>query len=311
MSTPLTSLCLSSNAEDLQPVQQFSLCKLYMLTSQNDHHWGVEYGELQDDKYRDLGNIYVRSDIARLLSEKAVTLVPSEDTVNSIWEVTQYNVEKSSSILDRRRCFDVLPIQPYQYKLVPATVKRYKEKHKGIPIFSFDSQTSTFQRFDYPYNSLPRFTLDVYPFHSLIHSSKVMSSESHYYIGLSYMAWTFPTPRSFRSPGDADDSSSDSGSICTVVSARSDLSSNFLEYYNSTHGILPTKRTSNSNQVSLWLESLPAEKPLPIPVDNTAQELWNDDSMSTVSQISFDRSELVEEDDESNQDSSSQSAVEL
>ncbi|KAJ4469301.1 hypothetical protein J3R30DRAFT_3553222 [Lentinula aciculospora] len=283
MSIPLTSLCLSSNAEDLQPVQQFSLSKLYMLTSQHEHHWGLEYGELQEAKYRGLGDISVRGDIAQLLSEKAVTLVPSEDTVNSIWEVTQYNVEKSSSILDRRRCFDVLPIQPYQYKLVPATVERHKEKHKGIPIFAFDPQTSTFQQFDYPYDNLPAFTLDVYPFHSLMHSSKVMSGESHYYITLSCMAWTFPAPRSFRSPGDADDSSSDSGSICTVVSARSDLSSNFLEYYNSTHGILPTKGTSN--RVSVWLESLPSEMPLPIPVENTAQEPWNDESNSTVSQI--------------------------
>jgi len=37
-------------------------------------------------------------------------------------------------------------------------------------LFAFDSSSGTFQRFDYPYDKLPLFTLDCYPFHSVMHS---------------------------------------------------------------------------------------------------------------------------------------------
>ncbi|KAF9067873.1 hypothetical protein BDP27DRAFT_1422477 [Rhodocollybia butyracea] len=280
---PLTSLCLSSNVEDLQPVQEFCFYKPNITTPQHEYHWGLQWGELNQDKYCDLGYISVRGDIARLLSDKAITLIPSEDTVNAIWELSEYNLEKSSSVHDRRRCFDALPIQPYQYRLVANTIKQ----HKQMPLFSFNPQTSTFQQFDYPYDSLPTFTLDVYPFHSIMHSSGVVSSESHYYVGLSRTSWTFPKARDFRRPGDADSESSGSGSsagsICALPSPRSDISSNFLEYYNyKVHGILPAQRTSN--RVSLWLESLPAEQPLTIPFDNTALGQKDDESDSAVSQ---------------------------
>ncbi|KAF9067871.1 hypothetical protein BDP27DRAFT_1328185 [Rhodocollybia butyracea] len=290
LSMPLTSLCLSSNVEDLQPVQEFCFYKPNMATPQHEYHWGLQWGELNQDKYCGLGNI--------------------SDTVNAIWELSEYNLEKSSSVHDRRRCFDVLPIQSYQYRLVVNTIKQ----HKQIPLFSFDPQTSTFQQFDYPYDSLPTFTLDVYPFHSIMHSCRVVSSESHYYVGLSRTSWTFPRARDFRRPGDADGESSGSGSsagsICALPSPRSDISSSFVEYCNyKVHGILPAKRTSN--RVSLWLESLPAEQPLTIPFDNTALEQKDDESDSAGSRISFDCSELVGEDDESNQDSLSQSGMEL
>ncbi|KAF9067874.1 hypothetical protein BDP27DRAFT_1422478 [Rhodocollybia butyracea] len=270
ISLPLTSLCISSNVEELQPVQEFCFYKLHMgLTPQHEYHWGLQYGELNQDKYCGLGNIYVRGDIARLLFDKVITLIPSEDTVNAIWELSQYNLEKSTSIQDRRRCFDALPIQPYQYTLVASTIKQ----HKQIPLFSFDTQTSTFQQFDYPYDSLPAFTLDLYPFHSIIHSSKVVSSESHFYVGLSRTAWTFTKARDFRRSGDDDSESSDSGSsgsICALPSPRSDISSSFVEYCNPACDISPTKQTSN--RVSSWLKSLPIEKSLPVPLDSTALE---------------------------------------
>ncbi|KAF9067872.1 hypothetical protein BDP27DRAFT_1328186 [Rhodocollybia butyracea] len=257
-------------------LKTFSLSKIFASTSQicgstpqHEYHWGLQWGELEQNKYCNLGYISVRGDIARLLSDNAITLIPSEDTVNAIWEVSQYNLEKSSSIDDRRRCFDVLPIQPYHYRLVASTI----EQHKQIPLFSFDTQTSTFQQFDYPYDSLPTFTLDVYPFHSIMHSSQVVSRESHYHVVLSRMAWTLAQPRGFRCPGDDDSESSDSGSsgsICALPSPRSDLSSSFVEYYNSTRDVSPAKQTAN--RVSSWLESLPTEKSLPIPLDSTALE---------------------------------------
>ncbi|KAJ4469297.1 hypothetical protein J3R30DRAFT_1590448 [Lentinula aciculospora] len=257
ISISLTSLCLSSNAEDLQPVQEFCFYKSNMRTPQHEYHWGLQWGELEQDKYCDLGYISVRGDIAQLLSDNAITLIPTEGTVSAIWEVSQYNLEKSTSVHDRRRCFDILPIQPYQYRLVASTIGQPKQ----IPLFSFDIQTSTFQKFDYPYDSLPTFTLDVYPFHSIMHSSQVVSRESHHHVVRSRMAWTLPQPRSFRCPGDDDSESSDSsssGSVCALPSPRSDLSSSFAEYCNSTRDVLPAKQTVNG--VSSWLESLPTEK---------------------------------------------------
>ncbi|KAJ4469298.1 hypothetical protein J3R30DRAFT_3739386 [Lentinula aciculospora] len=272
ISISLTSLSLSSNVEDLQ---RFSLYKnfastsqIYELTPQHEYHWGLQYGELNQEKYCDLGYISVRGDIARLLSDKAITLIPSEDTINAIWEVSQYNLEKSASVHDRKQCFDALPIQPYQYKLVASTIKQ----HQQIPLFSFDPQTSTFQQFDYPYDSLPTFTLDTYPFHSVMHSFEAVSGEPYRHLVLSRI---FPKARNFRRPGDEDDGnessdSSSSGSVYALPSPRSDISLSFVEYCNSTRSVSPTKHTSN--RVSLWLESLPTEESIPIPFDSPALE---------------------------------------
>lgn len=40
-----------------------------------------------------------------------------------------------------------------------------------IPPLIFDSSSNLFQRFDYPYNDLPLFTLDCYPLFAVMHNS--------------------------------------------------------------------------------------------------------------------------------------------
>ena len=63
------------------------------------------------------------------------------------------------------------------------------------PLFAFDSCSRTFERFDYPYDDLPLFTLECYPFHSVMHSDRATLSQPIQEISYLAIQWTFPFPR--------------------------------------------------------------------------------------------------------------------
>ncbi|KAE9385101.1 hypothetical protein BT96DRAFT_1007368 [Gymnopus androsaceus JB14] len=131
-----------------------------------EYWWGLEPGVIDIDSH--LNRVSVRGDIERLLSVKALTLVPTKEIVDTMLELTLYN--QKHSVSERRRCFDALPDQDYQYRLVPGSGMKDR-----IPLFAFDSSSGTFERFDYPYDNLPLFTLSCYPFHSIMHSDFALS----------------------------------------------------------------------------------------------------------------------------------------
>ncbi|KAE9407408.1 hypothetical protein BT96DRAFT_986706 [Gymnopus androsaceus JB14] len=160
-SFPITSLTSISAVESLEPVKEFYLFKQIGRFRAREYWWGLEPGEIDIDSH--LNRVSVRSDIERLLSGRALTLVPTKDVIDTMLELTLYN--QKHSVFERRRCFEALPDRPYQYRLIPG-----KEMKNPIPLFAFDSSSGTFQRFDYPYDNLPLFTLDCYPFHSVMHS---------------------------------------------------------------------------------------------------------------------------------------------
>ncbi|KAE9387596.1 hypothetical protein BT96DRAFT_1025824 [Gymnopus androsaceus JB14] len=207
----LTSLSTSPNVDNLQTVEEFYLSRIKTHRLFHEFHWGLQPRELDLDSH--LNRVSVRSDIAGLLSVKALSLIPSEETLSSMWELAKHN--QRCSIDERWRCFDVLPIQSYQYKLVPGS----RNKCTEIPLFAFDPQTSSFEQFSYPYDDLPAFTLDLYPFHSVIHSSKAVwtndRSSPLYTIFNISISWMGNKPASFGqiAAGQLDtDSDSDSWS---------------------------------------------------------------------------------------------------
>lgn len=50
----------------------------------------------------------VRGDIERLLSEKALTLVPTKEVVDTMLELTIYN--RKHTVYERQQCYSVCPI---------------------------------------------------------------------------------------------------------------------------------------------------------------------------------------------------------
>ncbi|KAJ3994362.1 hypothetical protein F5050DRAFT_1809649 [Lentinula boryana] len=169
-SPSITSITSTSDAEKLEPLEDFRLFTCPSTVRNREYWWGLEAGEIDFDAC--FNKVSVRGDIARLLSDYALTLVPSREVLDIMLEHARFNQKHHLS--ERRRCFDVLPIQPYTYRLIPGS------ENKQIPLFAFDADPRTFQRFDHPYNDLPSFTLDCYPFHAVIHSDRVASYEPVY-----------------------------------------------------------------------------------------------------------------------------------
>jgi len=276
----LTSLSVSSKKEDLQPVEEFSFFQIKTQCLSREYHWGLEPGELDLDS--PLNHVSVRGDIARLLSAKVLVLIPSEETVNSMSELAEHN--QHCSIAERWRCFDFLPIQPYQYRLVPNS----RKKHEEIPLFAFDPQTFNFEQFSYPYDNLPTFTLDLYPFHSVMHSWSALcipdnrSSPFFTIFRLSFN-WALGKPSSFgRIPAESDAAESDSESCCSMVSTHSDVSA-LVESPPSHVHVSLTKRTAN--RISSWLVTLQEEKPLPVVPFASSEQDDESSSSDSLSQV--------------------------
>ncbi|KAF9071369.1 hypothetical protein BDP27DRAFT_1322387 [Rhodocollybia butyracea] len=174
MSLPITSLTSSSKAEKLRPLEEIFFFKRRGQFRTREYWWGLEPGEIDIDS--PLNTASVRSDIARLLSKRELTLVPSTDVIDTMLELTLYNhkhklSQAASDGSGRRRCVEVLPAQPYTYKLRPGIL------NKKTPLFIIDSNSGTVQRFEYPYTNLPLFTLGCYPFYTLMHSCFALPRE--------------------------------------------------------------------------------------------------------------------------------------
>ncbi|KAF9067710.1 hypothetical protein BDP27DRAFT_1328277 [Rhodocollybia butyracea] len=162
----LTDLTLSPSNERPESIEEFRLFQLQIQTLSCEYKWGLEPGEL--DLNSPINHVSVRRDIAELFTRESVSIIPQPETLKDMMELTHYN--QSAPISQRRRCYDVFPIQSYKYTLVVG--RRFRAG--GPPIFLFNANQSTFEKFEHPYIDLPQFTLDVYPFHSIMHSGEIV-----------------------------------------------------------------------------------------------------------------------------------------
>ncbi|KAF9067709.1 hypothetical protein BDP27DRAFT_1448884 [Rhodocollybia butyracea] len=162
----LTDLTLSPTSNPPESIEEFRLFRLQTRALSCEYKWGLEPGEL--DLSCSINHISVRRDIAELFSARSVTIIPQPETLKAMMELTHHN--QSAPISQRRRCYDVFPIQSYKYTLVIG--RRFKAR--GPPIYLFNANKSTFEKFEHPYIDLPQFTLNVYPFHSIMHSGQIV-----------------------------------------------------------------------------------------------------------------------------------------
>ncbi|KAF9063199.1 hypothetical protein BDP27DRAFT_1427086 [Rhodocollybia butyracea] len=182
----ITSLTSSSNAEKVEPIEDFRLFEMRVQARSFQRP-----GEI--DVNSSLNTVSVRGDIARLLNKEVLTLVPSKEVIDVMKELTLYD-KHSKSVSDRRRCFEVCRID---------LTARTRRAEKKIPLFAFDSSGNV-QQFDYPYSDIPPFTLDCYPLHTVMHSCYALPrqcesearaiDECHSDIFILAHRWRFPYP---------------------------------------------------------------------------------------------------------------------
>ncbi|KAE9394452.1 hypothetical protein BT96DRAFT_998467 [Gymnopus androsaceus JB14] len=165
-SFPITSLAITATVEKLEPVKDFRLFQQIVSFRAREYWWGLEPGDIDIDSH--LNHVSVRGDIECLLARNALTLAPTKEIIDAMQELTLYN--RKHFVSERRRCFDVFFLTNPIIWLVPGS-----QMKKPIPLFAFDSSSSTFQRFDHPYDILPLFTLGCYPFHSVMHNDFALS----------------------------------------------------------------------------------------------------------------------------------------
>ncbi|KAF5381184.1 hypothetical protein D9757_007895 [Collybiopsis confluens] len=160
----LSAACLSTspNFEDLKPAQNFRLMKdediLYRL-HRLEYFWGLSQGEL--DPFSELNHLYVRADVAQLLWSKDIALVPTTEVLATMNALIKDNF--LGHFYCRRLCFESVPVQEYEYKLLPIA-------ESGPSLYVLDKSGTNLQRVDYPYHDLPPLKLSLYPFFATTHA---------------------------------------------------------------------------------------------------------------------------------------------
>ncbi|KAF5393591.1 hypothetical protein D9757_000003 [Collybiopsis confluens] len=161
--TSPTSFSTSPNVQDLQPAQSFRLLMdndIQYRSFALEYFWGLQEGEL--DMFSDLNQVHIRADIAQLLWRKDVALVPTLDILTKVNELVNKNFCANVQG-PRHLCFEALPVQEYEYKILPIT-------DSGPPLYVLDSNGTHLDQFDFPYDELPPMKLGLYPFFATAHA---------------------------------------------------------------------------------------------------------------------------------------------
>jgi len=223
------ALSTSSHVENLRPVQTICLFTdtLHYSITNLEYSWGLEKGKLELSSQ--LNQVSVRTDVAQLLKNREVMLIPTSEMLDKMVEYTNSVIR--SDIDDRPRCFEVFPPGQYEYRLFSA--------NDQVPTL-FVQHSTGFDRLDCVYPNLPVLTLDVHPFFAMMQSAqgvlKMVNRGLSFYKPILRMLAMYSaiTPVEFRQRP-----SSDSGSVTSVESGDTD-------YYDSEEEDL---------KIYSWLES--------------------------------------------------------
>ncbi|KAE9389109.1 hypothetical protein BT96DRAFT_980819 [Gymnopus androsaceus JB14] len=223
------ALSTSPHVENLQLVQTIHLFTdtLYYSITNLEYSWGLEKGQL--DLSSKLNQVSVRADVAQLLKNREIMLIPTSEMLDKMVEYT--NSVIFSKLDQRPRYFEVFPPGNYEYRILPV--------NDEVPAL-FVQHSAGFDRLDCVYPNLPVLTLGVHPFFAMMQSAQeVLKVENR---GLSFhkpisnmlTIYAIATPVAFRQRP-----SSDSGSISSVESGDT-------EYYDSEE---------EDFKIHSWLES--------------------------------------------------------
>ncbi|KAE9383314.1 hypothetical protein BT96DRAFT_1009370 [Gymnopus androsaceus JB14] len=163
MPRPLTAEALSTSphVENLQPIQTICLFTdtLRYSATNLEYSWGLEKGKL--DLSSKLNHVSVRADVAQLLKNREILLIPTSEILDRMVEYTDSVIY--SEIDQRPKCFEVFPPGKYEYRLFSGTDQ--------APAL-FVQLSTGFDPVDCVYPNLPVLTLDVHPFFAMMQSAK-------------------------------------------------------------------------------------------------------------------------------------------
>ncbi|KAI5826234.1 hypothetical protein K523DRAFT_375153 [Schizophyllum commune Tattone D] len=129
-----------------------------------EYYWGMERGDLSLDSQ--MNHIKLRSDMVQGLRDSNWVFMPTQDTLQAMYELVQYNM--TAPVEARKRFLDVFPDKEYEYDVIPLCMNLKKRAalyaHGGTHIKAFQA----------PFADLPRIKSRAHPFFVVFMSSELL-----------------------------------------------------------------------------------------------------------------------------------------
>ncbi|KAL1735004.1 hypothetical protein EV714DRAFT_244482 [Schizophyllum commune] len=129
-----------------------------------EYYWGMERGDLSLDSQ--MNHIKLRSDMVQGLRDSNWVFIPTQDTLQAMYELVQYNM--TVPIEARKRFLDVFPDKEYEYDVIPLCMNLKKRAalyaHGGAHLKAFQA----------PFADLPRIKSRAHPFFVVFMSSELL-----------------------------------------------------------------------------------------------------------------------------------------
>ncbi|KAF9024209.1 hypothetical protein BDZ89DRAFT_131669 [Hymenopellis radicata] len=113
----MSSLASFTTSPEMQPLEDYCFIPRAKEIYKMEYYWGLSRGELELESA--LNRITVRTDVKKLLEEEQYALIPTQDTLQILYDLHDCNQERAHD--DRRVFTEVLPIGEYTYHLVPTS----------------------------------------------------------------------------------------------------------------------------------------------------------------------------------------------
>ncbi|KAF8890872.1 hypothetical protein CPB85DRAFT_260438 [Mucidula mucida] len=113
----MSSLASLTTSPDMQPLEDYCFSPRAKEIYKMEYYWGLSRGELELESA--LNRITVRADVKKLLEQEQYALIPTQDTLQILYDLHDCNQERAHD--DRRVFTEVLPIGEYNYHLVPTS----------------------------------------------------------------------------------------------------------------------------------------------------------------------------------------------
>ncbi|KAK0199330.1 hypothetical protein DFS33DRAFT_1388638 [Desarmillaria ectypa] len=117
---PLECLTTVDSANSLPALEDYYFPLRSKEIYKMEFYWGLSRGAIEQESH--FNHVRLRSDMKQLLENEEWTLTPTDETLQRIYDLQDYNQECCADI--RRMFTTVIPLQYYTYTLLPTTLNR-------------------------------------------------------------------------------------------------------------------------------------------------------------------------------------------
>ncbi|KAK0460507.1 uncharacterized protein EV420DRAFT_1478280 [Desarmillaria tabescens] len=118
---PLECLTTVDSADSLPALEDYYFRLRSKEIYKMEFYWGLSRGKIEQESH--LNRVQLRSDMKQLLENEEWTLIPTDETLQRIYDLQDYNQECCPDI--RRMFTNAIPVQDYTYTLLPTTLSHY------------------------------------------------------------------------------------------------------------------------------------------------------------------------------------------